>query len=157
MAKKLSLVCFSGELDKLLFAFYLAAGASTVGYQVNMFFTFWGLNALKRNRERSFLGKSLLEKLVHFIMGGRFHLPLSRLHFFGIGKFFWIRKMKRRNVASLSDLMKASLAMGVKLYAFAMPMTMFGTSYSDLIPEVKDVIGVEKFLEYSQEGQILYI
>ena len=67
--KKLSLIAFSGDFDKLTAVFTLATGAAAVGYEVNIFFTFWGLDAIKRKEGRAFLGKSPMQKLFGFFDG----------------------------------------------------------------------------------------
>ena len=68
--KKLSIVCFSGEYDRALVAFNLATSAATIGYEVHMFFTFWGLNIIKKEKGRRMIGSSPVQKITHFFMGG---------------------------------------------------------------------------------------
>jgi predicted peroxiredoxin len=65
--KKLSLISFSGDFDKLVATFTLATGAAAVGYEVNIFFTFWGLDAIKKKQGRAFVGKGFLGKLFGFL------------------------------------------------------------------------------------------
>ena len=67
--KKLSIIVFSGDFDKLTASFTLATGAAAVGYEVNLFFTFWGLDAIKQKQGRAFIGKDWLTKLFGFMMG----------------------------------------------------------------------------------------
>ena len=66
--KKLSIISFSGDFDKLVAAFTLATGSAAVNYEVNIFFTFWGLNAIKKKRGHSPLGKGFLAKFFGFLM-----------------------------------------------------------------------------------------
>lgn len=81
---RVSLVVFSGELDKLLAAFVIATGAAALGQQVSMFFTFWGLNALRTKKLLS--GKSFFAQLMALMSpNGSRALPVSKLNFFGIG------------------------------------------------------------------------
>lgn len=68
-ARKLSLIVFSGDFDRLTAVFTLVTGAATVGYEVNIFFTFWGLDAIKRKQGRSFTGKGFLSRVFGFMMG----------------------------------------------------------------------------------------
>src|ERR1035437_4630170 len=82
--KKLSIVAFSGDFDKLIAVFTLASGAAAVNYEVNLFFTFWGLDILKNKRGRRFIGKGILARFFNFLLGGRNNLPLSRLNFAGL-------------------------------------------------------------------------
>ncbi len=67
--RKLSLIAFSGDFDRLTAVFTLATGAAAVGYEVNIFFTFWGLNAIKRKQGRSFTGRGFLSRVFGFMMG----------------------------------------------------------------------------------------
>ena len=68
--KKLSIIAFSGDFDKLTAVFTLGTGAAAVGYEVNIFFTFWGLDAIKQKQGRSFTGGNWLTKIFGFMMGG---------------------------------------------------------------------------------------
>ncbi len=154
--KKLSIVSFSGEYDRALVAFNLATSAATIGYEVHMFFTFWGLNIIKKEKGRRMIGSSPVQKITHFFMGGSKNLPLSRFNFFGFGKHVFRRRLKKKNVASISDLLKAALALKVQLYAFNMPVSIFGTKDSDFLNEVK-AISTEEFLTITESGQVLFI
>ena len=79
--KKLSIIAFSGDFDKLTAVFTLGTGAAAVGYEVNIFFTFWGLDAIKQKQGRSFTGGNWLTKLFGFMMGGLSVTPTSRFNF----------------------------------------------------------------------------
>ena len=155
--KKLSIISFSGEFDKLVAAFTLASGAAAVDYEVNMFFTFWGLNVVKKKYGRSFIGKGILARIFNFLMGGRKNVPLSRLNFGGISPKLMTSMMKKRNVATLNELIEAAIALNVNLYTCEMSMQILGLEHSDYIPEIKEVLGVAKFLEYSAGGERLFI
>lgn len=78
--KKLSIIAFSGEFDRLTAAFTLATGAAAVGYEVNIFFTFWGLDAIKRKTGRSLVGGTFLTKIFGFLMGGLKSTQIGRAH-----------------------------------------------------------------------------
>ncbi|MBS4022640.1 MAG: DsrE/DsrF/DrsH-like family protein [Dethiobacter sp.] len=155
--KRLSIVCFSGDFDRLVAAFTLASGAAAVGYEVSVFCTFWGLNILRKSRGRLPIGKGLLARFFNFLQGGSNHLPLSRLNFLGVSPKLMTYMMKKRNVATLPELVDAALALGVRLYACEMSMTILGTTKEDFIPEVREVIGVAKFLDYSSGGERIFI
>ena len=154
---KLSIISMSGDFDKVIAVFTLASGAAAVNYEVNIFFTFWGLNAIKKKTGRSFIGTGLLARFFNFLLGGRNKLPLSRLNFAGLSPILMTGMMKGRNVATLSELFQASIALGVNFYACEMAMHVLGLSKEDFIPEVKDVLGVASFLELSKGGQTLFI
>jgi peroxiredoxin family protein len=155
--KKLSLISFSGDFDKLVAVFTLASGAAAVGYEVNVFFTFWGFNAIKNKKGHSFTGKGFLARVFNFLMGGFDNLPLSRLNFGGLSPKLMTGMMKARNVATLPELVDAAKELGVKFYACEMSMVILGIQLKDLIPEVREVLGVAKFLEIAEGGQTLFI
>jgi len=150
---KLSIICMSGDFDKAIAVFTLASGAAAVNYEVNLFFTFWGLDILKKKRGRRFIGKGGLARFFNFLLGGRDNLPLSRLNFGGLSPGL----MKSRNVATLTELYDASLALGVNFYICEMAMHVLGLTRDDFVTEVKDVLGVATFLEISKGGQTLFI
>lgn len=155
--KKLSIIAFSGDFDKLVAVFTLATGAAAVNYEVNLFFTFWGFNAIKIKQGHSFIGKGILARFFNFLMGGLKNLPLSRLNFLGISPKLMTFLMKKRNVATLYQLIDYAKELGVNFYACEMSMVILGIRKEDLIPEVKEVLGVAKFLEYSAGGEVLFI
>jgi len=155
--KRLSIIAFSGDFDKLVAAFTLASGAAAVGYEVSVFFTFWGLNVIRKARGRRPIGKGFLARLFNFLQGGSRKVPLSRLNFAGLSPKLMTYMMRKRNVATLPELIDASIALGVNLYACEMSMNILGTEHADFIPEVKEVIGVATFLRYSSGGERIFI
>ena len=155
--KKLSIIAFSGDFDKLTAVFTLATGAAAVGYEVNIFFTFWGLDAIKQKRGRALLGSSWLTKLFGFMMGGLQSAPTSRFNFFGAGPRVFRYLMRKNNVATLEELVEAAKVLGINLYACEMAMHVLGLKKEDFIPEVKDILGVASFLNISEGGQTLFI
>ena len=155
--KKLSIICFSGDFDKLVAAFTLASGSAAVNYEVNIFFTFWGLNAIKKKQGRSFTGKGVLAKTFGFLMGGVNNVPLSRLNFFGASPKLMTFLMRKRNVATLKELIDAAITLNVNLYACEMSMHILGITLDDFIPEIKEVLGVANFLQHSEGGDRIFI
>jgi peroxiredoxin family protein len=155
--KKLSIICFSGDFDKAVAAFTLASGSAAVNYEVNLFFTFWGLNLLKSRRGRTFSGKGLAARGFGYLQGGLKNVPMSRLNFTGASPKIMRRLMKKRNVATLEELIDASKALRVGFYACEMSMNILGLSKDDFDPYVQEVIGVSKFLEISEGGETLFI
>lgn len=155
--KKLSIICFSGSFDKLVAAFTLATGAAAVNYDVHIFFTFWGLNSVKKHKGRHFVGKGAMAKLFNFLMGGINNVPLSRLNFLGISPKLMTSMMKKSNVATLKELIEAAIKLDVSLYSCEMSMNILGMEKEDFIPEIKEVLGVAKFLEYSTGGERIFI
>jgi peroxiredoxin family protein len=157
MVKKLSIISFSGDFDKLIAVFTLATGAAAVGYKVNIFFTFWGLNAIKKKQGRSFLGKSVLTKSFGFLMGGLKVAPVSRFNFLGISPKIFRSLMRKNNVATLEELVDSAKWLNVNFYACEMAMHILGLTKDDFVPEVKDVLGVATFLKIADDGQTLFI
>lgn len=155
--KKLSIICFSGDFDKLVAAFTLASGSAALNYDVNIFFTFWGLNVIKNKKGRSFSGEGILARTFGFLMGGSKNVPLSRLNFFGVSPKLMTFLMRKRNVATLKELIDAAIALNVNLYACEMSMHILGITKDDFIPEIKEVIGVASFLQYSEGGDRIFI
>lgn len=155
--KKLSIILFSGDFDKAIAAFTLATGAAAVNYEVNMFFTFWGLNLVKKDSRYRFAGKGFLARAFVFLMGTIKNAPLSKLNFGGLSPHLMTGMMKKRNVATLKELVQAAKDLGVKFYICEMSMIILGMTKADFVPEVKEVLGVPTFLDLSNNGETLFI
>jgi peroxiredoxin family protein len=155
--KKLSIILFSGDFDKAVAALTMATGAAAVNWEVNIFFTFWGFNILKKKGGHRFLGRGFLAQMFNFLMGGRKKAPLSRLNFGGLSPKLMTGMMIKQNVATLEELYEAAKALGVKLIACEMSMNIFGLELKDIDPVVTEVIGVPTFLKYSEDGQTIFI
>ena len=155
--KKLSIVCFSGDFDKALAAFTLGTGAAAVNWDVKMFFTFWGLNILKKQKGRAWIGSGVLARFFNFLMGGRRNLPLSRLNFGGMSPVRMTGMMRKSNVATLDELIGAAKDLDIDFVACEMAMHILGVKKEDLDDHVQNVAGVATFLEASKDGHILFI
>ncbi len=155
--KKLSLIAFSGDFDKFTALFTLATGAAAVGYEVNIFFTFWGLDAIKQKQGRAWVGKGFLPRLFGFMMGGMKVAPTSRFNFAGLGPKIFRYLMRKNNIMVPEGLLEAAKALGIHLYACEMAMHVLGLEKGDFIHEVEDVLGVATFLRISEGGQTLFI
>src|SRR4030065_2237644 len=113
--EKLTIVVFSGELDKALAAFILATTGASMGMEVSMFFTFWGLNILKKN-EGAAGGKGLMKKMLNFMnRGGSKRLKLSKFHMFGLGTGMMKKFMKDSRMPSIDEFIQMAKDMGVKM------------------------------------------
>lgn len=131
----LTIVVFSGDLDKAIAAFIIANGALTMGKKVTMFFTFWGLSILKRKNIDT--NKSLIEKMFSFMLPKNSkELPISKMNMFGTGPKMirWI--MKKKNIMSLETLMAESIKNGANLVACTMSMDVMGIQKEELIEEI---------------------
>ena len=149
---RVSIIVFSGDLDKVLPAFIIATGAAAMGMQVSLFFTFWGLNALKKRRDLS--GKGFLEKLFALMTPvGTEGLGVSKMNFFGIGAKLLRTLMKRKQVASLEELAQMAQDMGVKIIACQMSMDVLGITKDELWDGI-EVGGVAAFLADATKSKI---
>ena len=149
---KTSFVVFSGDLDKLIAAFIIANGALAMGEQVSMFFTFWGLNALRRKKPPK-RERNALDKVFGAMMpAGPEELKLSQMHMMGAGTAMINRVMKSGGVPTLPDLMKTAIAAGARLIACTMTMDLLGIAESDLIKSV-EFGGVATFLDEAADSR----
>ena len=129
---RVSMVVFSGDLDRILAAFVIATGAAALGQEVSMFFTFWGYGALRTKRVLD--GKGFLQKLMAVMSpSGTQALPVSKLNFFGIGAKMLRAMMKQKNVSSLEDLMDMARQLGVRIIACEMSRDVMGIQDEELI------------------------
>ncbi|MCF2612727.1 FAD-dependent oxidoreductase [Fusobacterium perfoetens] len=127
----MTIVVFSGELDKAIAAFIIANGALAMGKKVTMFFTFWGLSIL---RKKSLPNKSSLEKMFDMMLPKNSKgLPLSKMNFFGMGSKMIRDIMNRKNIMSLEELMKKSIEDGANLVACTMSMDVMGIKEEELV------------------------
>ena len=154
---KTNFVVFSGDLDKLIAAFIIANGALAMGEEVSMFFTFWGLNALKTKNSPK-RHKKLLDKLFGVMMPkGATELTLSQMNMMGMGTSMIKRVMKTNGVASLPELMKTAIDGGAKIVGCTMTMDLLGISQTDLMPGI-EFGGVATFLgEAAESHNTLFI
>jgi peroxiredoxin family protein len=148
---RVSMVVFSGDLDRVLAAFVIATGAAAMGQQVSMFFTFWGLSAIKKDTQIS--GKSLFQKMMALMSPGSSEsLPVSKMNYFGAGAKMLRSMMKDRNVSSLEELMALARELGVKMIACEMSRDVMGIQESELIPGL-EFGGVASFLADSLKSR----
>ena len=132
----LTLIVFSGDLDKLLAAFMLATGGAAMGLQVSMFFTFWGLTVLKRRRVCK--GKGLLARLMTALLPcGPGQLRLSRLNLGGLGRRFFTLAMRRHGLERLPGLIALARESGVRMVVCQTSMTVMGITKDELIQGVE--------------------
>jgi peroxiredoxin family protein/rhodanese-related sulfurtransferase/TusA-related sulfurtransferase len=140
-----SLIVFSGDLDKALASFIIANGAAAMGRKVTMFFTFWGLNVLRRS-EKVKVSKTFIEKMFGGMMPrGTGKLKLSKMNMMGMGSKMMKGIMKKKNVATLDELIAQALRSGVKLVACTMSMDVMGIHKEELIDGV-ELAGVASYL-----------
>jgi peroxiredoxin family protein len=152
--EKLSLIVFSGSLDRLIAAFVLATGAAAMGMQVSMFFTFWATSALRRDSVS--VKKSLLARLFGWMLAkGVRDLPLSQMNMAGCGPRMIRYVMRKNGIASVEEMIELSKELGVELHVCTMSMELLGIQPDELIDYPnKTYCGVAKFLETAAPGKI---
>jgi peroxiredoxin family protein len=128
---RVTIVVFSGELDRVLASFIIATGALALGQEVSMFFTFWGLNALRKQRILN--GKALPEKMMAMMTPASTQsMGVSKMNFFGVGAKMLRYMMKNKNVESFEDLIILAEDMGATMYSCAMSRDVMGISQDEL-------------------------
>jgi peroxiredoxin family protein len=128
-----TIIVFSGDLDKVLAGFVLATGAAAAGLETSMFFTFWGLAALKKKGAASG-PKTIMEKMFALMTpGGSESLGTSKLNYFGMGAVMLRKMMKDKQIASLEELMAIAREMHVKMIACTMSMDAMGVAKEELV------------------------
>ncbi|MCD6577046.1 MAG: DsrE/DsrF/DrsH-like family protein [Anaerolineaceae bacterium] len=146
-----TMVIFSGDLDKAIAGFIIANGAVSMGHKVTMFFTFWGLNILRKSSPAK-VKKTLIEKMFGFMMPrGPRKLTLSKMHMAGMGTAMIKRIMKKKNVSSLEELIQSAIDNGVTIEACQMSMDLMGIKKEELIDGIK-VVGVATFIHASDDS-----
>ena len=148
---RVALVVFSGDLDRVLAAFIIATGAAAMGQEVSMFFTFWGLSVLKKDKQLS--GKTLFQKLMTLMSpGSSKSLPVSQMNYFGVGAKMLRSMMKEKNVNSLEEMITLARELGVRMIACEMSRDLMGIKESELVAGL-ECGGVASFLADSLKSR----
>lgn len=142
--ERVAMVVFSGDLDKSIAALIIATGAAAMGLEVSMFFTFWGIGAVKR--QKVFTGKNLLEQGFTAMLPGKLgELGLSQMNFFGAGAQIIRKLMKDHDVSSPEELLALARELGVRLIVCDMSRELLGIRDNELIDGL-ETGGVAAFL-----------
>lgn len=148
-----TIIVFDGDMDKVLASFIIANGALAMGRPVTMFFTFWGLNALRKDQNQH-IKKSPVESMFGAMLPrGAKRLHLSKMDMGGLGAAMMKRIMKDKNIDSLEDLMKKAMQNGVKIIACSMSMDVMGIRKEELIDGV-EIGGVGTYLGDAEESNV---
>ncbi len=152
--KKLTMVVMSGDMDRLFGAFIIATGAAAMGMDVVMFFTFWGLRAIKKPVGT---GKTFFGRMLGAMYGG----DISKSHpskfaFGGMGRWMFGKMMGAHNVATLPQLRDMAVELGVGLYPCQMSMDVMEIPAETFIEGAKDPVGVGFMLMEAQESQVTF-
>jgi len=150
----MTLIVFSGDLDKALAAFNLANTGASMGMRVNMFFTFWGLAVIEKGG-LSRGGKSPMQWLMGVMnRGGASRRKLSRMNMMGAGTKTMKGLMKRYRMPSLEESITLAREQGVRFLACTTSMAIMGLEKGDFIDEVDDFVGAATYLSLAGEGKV---
>lgn len=148
-----TIIVFSGDMDKVLASFVIANGAAAMGRPVTMFFTFWGLNVLRKT-ETQHIKKPFIDAMFGKMMPqGVKKLKLSKMNMGGMGTAMMRKVMKDKNIDSLEDLIKKAMANGVKMIACTMSMDVMGITKEELIDGI-EYAGVGTYLADAEESNV---
>ena len=152
--EKVTIVLLSGDLDRAMAAFIIATGAAAMGMKVTMFFTFWGLNAIRRKGATS-SAKDWLRRMFGLLnKGGAESLPLSRFHFGGVGTKMMQKVMKQNKMPGVPELMETALDLGVRFIACTTTMGLMGIAKDTLIEGIDQFAGVTTYLAEAKQGSV---
>ena len=154
-ADKLSMVVFSGDMDKVLASLVIGTGAVAMGMEVVMFFTFWGTPVL-RDKDKSVGGKDVMGKMFGTMLPkGACSVKLSKMNMGGMGTAMMKSLMSKKNVASVEEMIELAGELGVKMYVCEMSMDLMGFKREEMIdyPDLT-FCGVAKFLEEAKDSRV---
>ena len=154
-SNKLSMIVFSGDLDKALASFIIATGATAMGMEVVMFFTFWGTPILRADN-KNVGGKDMMGTMFGTMLPkGSGQVKLSKMNMGGMGTAMMKSLMKKKNVASLEEMIALAEELGVKIYVCEMSMDLMGFKREEMIEyEGLDFAGVATFLAEAQDSKV---
>lgn len=151
---KKTIILFSGEMDKVLAAFVIANGAAAMGDEVTMFFTFWGLNSLRKPDKTKTTGKSTLQKMFTMMMPrGPQKLNMSHMNFAGLGPKLMKKAMRDQNVYSIDEMIDIAKEQNIKMIACTMSMDVMGLKAEELIDGL-EFAGVASYLGDADEANV---
>lgn len=153
---RLTIAVLSGDLERALAAFMLATTGASMGMKVSMFFTFWGLNIIKKN-EGGIKSKGLMRKMLNLMnRGGSKRLKLSRLNMFGLGTWMMKRLMKDTNMPSVDEYITMAKDMGVELIGCTTTCGVMGIAPEEetFRSEVKTLSGATYFLNLARQSKV---
>jgi peroxiredoxin family protein len=152
--EKLTIVLFSGDLDHALSAFMIATTGASMGMDVSMFFTLWGLNAIKKN-EGKIRSQGLMRKMLNLMnRGGAKRLKLSRFNMLGLGTWMMKKLMKEQNMPSVDELIKTAQELGVKLIPCSNTCGIMGVSEDAFHGGIGSPAGAAFFLNEARQSKV---
>jgi peroxiredoxin family protein len=152
--KRLAIICWSSDLDRVWPTLILATTAAASGLEVDVFFTFWGLRVLQKNDKRVTgrnwmqIGESLVDR------GGTKHLKLGKVHFGGMGTWMIKRLARQNKVAFPDELLEMALDLGVRLHPCQMTMDLYGLKREDFVDGLNPTLGAASFIDMAAKADI---
>jgi peroxiredoxin family protein len=155
--RKLVIIAWSGDLDKVWPQMILATTGAAMGMQTTVFFTFWGLFALVKDQKR-ITGENWMQRMVAMMdRPGIDHLKLGQMNFAGAGPRMMKHLAKEHDVASPAELLETAVALGVKLVPCQMTMDLLGLRREDMIDGLGEPAGATTMLAEAQDAITLFI
>ena len=152
--EKLTIVLLSGDLDRALAAFILATTGASMGMDVTMYFTFWGLNVIKKNNAR-YKKKSLPERMLSIVnRGGSRRAKLSKLNMLGLGTWMMKGMMKKVGMPSLDEFIEMANGLGVKMMPCTTTCGVMGLPEEAFRAEVSSLAGAAFFLNEARQSSV---
>jgi peroxiredoxin family protein len=152
--QKTTIVLFSGEMDRALAAFTVANTAAAMGMEVTIFFTFWGLNVIKKPGG-GHGGKGWMRKMLNWMNSGNARrLPLSKFNFLGLGPWMMKHLMKEQRMLPLEEMVKQAKQLGVRFIACTTSIGLMGLTEGDFVPEVESFAGAATYLGEARQAEV---
>ncbi|NIV37757.1 MAG: hypothetical protein GWN58_52590 [Anaerolineae bacterium] len=150
--KKCSIVVFSGDMDRVMGGFIIATTAAAMGMETTMFFTFWGLQTIKKKNRLT--GRGLFGRMLGVMFKDIDGIGPSKMNFGGMGRWMFKKMMKAQNVATLPELRQMAIDLGVKLMPCLMSMDVMEITPDDLIEEATEPVGGATYVLEAQQADI---
>ena len=155
-AKRMAMICWSSDLDRVWPTLILATTGAASGLEVDVFFTFWGLRVLQKNSKR-ITGKNWMQKMESMVdPGGTDHLKLGRrqIHMAGMGTMMMKKLARQYKVATPTELLEMAIDVGVRLHPCQMTMDLYGLTADDFIDGLEPVCGAANFMDMAAKADI---
>jgi peroxiredoxin family protein len=152
---KATIVMFSGDLDKALAGLVIATGAAASGWDVTLFFTFWGINIVRDENKQPAKPKTMVEKMFGWMMPkGANKLKLSQMNMGGMGTSMMKKRMAEKKVNTLMEMMNDAKELDVKFLVCDMSMDIMGLQKEEFIDHVDEIVGVGTYLKESKDANL---
>jgi peroxiredoxin family protein len=149
-----TIVVFSGELDRALAAFNIANTAAAMDLPVTMFFTFWGLGVIKKEEGKVGSGNWMKQMMNVMNRGGAKRLKLSKMNMGGMGTAMMKKLMAQHNMPPLGEMISMADQLGVRMLACTTSMALMGLSEKDFIPSVKEFVGAATYVGNALDSDV---